>query len=41
MSEGIKSVVYPASDLAKAKAMFSAALNAEPVIMIAAWRLWL
>jgi predicted enzyme related to lactoylglutathione lyase len=32
MSEGIKSVVYPASDLAKAKAMFSAALNAAPVM---------
>jgi predicted enzyme related to lactoylglutathione lyase len=32
MSEGIKSVVYPASDLAKAKAMFSAVLNAEPVM---------
>lgn len=32
MSEGIKSVVYPASDLAKAKAMFGAALNAEPIM---------
>ncbi len=32
MSEGIKSVVYPATNLVKAKAMFSAALNAEPVM---------
>jgi len=32
MSEGLKSVVHPASDLAEAKAMFSAALNAEPVM---------
>ena len=32
MSEGIKSVVYPVSDLAKAKAMFSAALNAAPIM---------
>ena len=32
MSEGIKTVIYPASDLAKAKAMFSAVLGTAPVM---------
>jgi len=32
MSEGIKTVVYPASDLARAKAMFSAVLGVAPVM---------
>ncbi len=30
MSEGIKTVIYPASDLARAKAAFSAVLGAAP-----------
>ena len=30
MSEGIKTVIYPASDLARAKAAFSAVLGAGP-----------
>ncbi|MGH3185464.1 MAG: VOC family protein [Streptosporangiaceae bacterium] len=32
MSEGIKTVIYPVSDLARAKAMFSAVLGAGPVM---------
>ena len=32
MSEGIKTVIYPASDLARAKAMFGAVLGAPPVM---------
>ena len=32
MSEGIKTVIYPVSDLAKAKAMFGAVLGAAPVM---------
>jgi hypothetical protein len=32
MSEGIKTVIYPVSDLAKAKAMFSAVLGTAPVM---------
>jgi predicted enzyme related to lactoylglutathione lyase len=32
MSEGIKTVIYPASDLARAKAVFSAVLGAAPDI---------
>ncbi len=32
MSEGIKTVVYPASDLARAKAMFGAVLGVAPVM---------
>src|ERR1700749_1542792 len=32
MSEGIKTVIYPASDLARAKAAFSAVLGAAPDI---------
>jgi predicted enzyme related to lactoylglutathione lyase len=32
MSEGIKTVVYPASDLARAKALFSAVLGVAPVM---------
>ena len=32
MSEGIKTVIYPASDLARAKAMFSAVLGVAPVM---------
>ena len=30
MSEGIKTVIYPASDLARAKAAFSAVLGTAP-----------
>jgi predicted enzyme related to lactoylglutathione lyase len=32
MSEGMKTVIYPVSDLAKAKAMFSAVLGAAPTM---------
>lgn len=32
MSEGIKTVIYPVSDLARAKAMFGAVLGAAPVM---------
>ena len=32
MSDGIKTVIYPASDLARAKAAFSAVLGAAPDI---------
>ena len=32
MSEGIKTVIYPASDLARAKAAFSAVLGAAPAM---------
>ena len=32
MSEGMKTVIYPVSDLAKAKAMFSAVLGAGPTM---------
>jgi predicted enzyme related to lactoylglutathione lyase len=32
VSEGIKTVIYPVSDLAKAKAMFSAVLGTAPVM---------
>jgi catechol 2,3-dioxygenase-like lactoylglutathione lyase family enzyme len=32
MGEGIKTVIYPVSDLAKAKAMFGAVLGAAPVM---------
>ena len=32
MSEGIKTVIYPVSDIARAKAAFSTVLGAEPVM---------
>ncbi len=32
MSEGIKTVIYPVTDLARAKAAFRAVLGAEPVM---------
>jgi catechol 2,3-dioxygenase-like lactoylglutathione lyase family enzyme len=32
VSEGIKTVMYPVTDLARAKAMFSAVLGAAPVM---------
>lgn len=32
MSEGLKIVIYPVTDIAKAKALFGALLGAEPVV---------